>query len=167
VQRTKVIFLDIDGVLNSNKTPNPRRLPYVVDKRRMRVFKRLIARTRAKVVLISDWRNDPAGLFAARFHGIRYHDVVPDQSKKSRGDQVRAWLRKHPKVFRYAVLDDDDDQLDDLPLFQPSNSTGLTSHMAQQIEKYLSGRTDKDMRSGPLARTLENARKRIKRLAAQ
>ena len=165
MQRTKVIFLDIDGVLNSTQTPNPKRLPYVVDKRLLRVFNKLIARTHAKVVLISDWRHDPAGLFAARFHGIRYYAVVPERPK-SRGDQIRAWLRKHPKVFRYAVIDDDDDQLDDLPLFQPSDSTGLTSRMAQGIAEYLSGRTDKDMRSGPLTRTLENARKRIKRLAA-
>jgi len=164
--QTKVIFLDIDGVLNSTHTPNPRKLPYVVDKRRMRVFKRLIAHTRAKIVLISDWRHDPAGLFAARLHGIRYWDVLPDRAKKSRGDQIRAWLSKHPEVFRHAVIDDDDDQLDDLPLFQPSNSTGLTARMAERIERYLSGRTDKDMRSGPLARTLENARKRIKRLTA-
>ena len=29
----KVIFLDIDGVLNCGKTPDPRKLPYIVDKR--------------------------------------------------------------------------------------------------------------------------------------
>lgn len=28
----KVIFLDIDGVLNCKKTPNPRKLPYIVDR---------------------------------------------------------------------------------------------------------------------------------------
>lgn len=28
----KAIFLDIDGVLNCDRTPNPRRFPYVVDK---------------------------------------------------------------------------------------------------------------------------------------
>ena len=27
----KIIFLDIDGVLNCDKTPNPRKFPYVVD----------------------------------------------------------------------------------------------------------------------------------------
>jgi histidinol phosphatase-like enzyme len=29
----KVIFLDIDGVLNCDKTPNPRKFPYIVDKK--------------------------------------------------------------------------------------------------------------------------------------
>jgi len=59
------------------------------------------------------------------FTASDYQDVVPDRPKKSRGNQIRAWLRKNPKVYRYAVINDDDDQLDDLPLFQPSDSTGL------------------------------------------
>lgn len=77
-------------------------------------------------VLISDWRHDPAGLFSARYWGIPYADVVPDLPKRSRRDQIRAWLKKHSEFKRYAVIDDDDDELDDFPLFQPSSSTGLT-----------------------------------------
>src|SRR5262245_5587157 len=83
--RMRVIFLDIDGVLNGSKTPNPRDLPYIVDRRLLRTFRKLVFRTRAKVVLISDWRHDPAGLF------------------------------------------------DDLPLFQPSSSTGLTQKIANGV----------------------------------
>src|SRR5262245_46158989 len=116
----RVIFLDIDGVLNSGKTPNPRELPYVVDKKLLRLFVRLVRRARANVVLISDWRHDPAGLYAARYHGIRYKDIVPELRGKSRGNDIRMWLKKHPKVKRYVVIDDDDDDLDDFPLFQPS-----------------------------------------------
>jgi len=37
-KRSKIIFLDIDGVLNCNKTPKPHDLPYVVDKRLLRVL---------------------------------------------------------------------------------------------------------------------------------
>jgi hypothetical protein len=164
VRRTNVIFLDIDGVLNSEKTSNPRDLPYIIDKRLLRVFKRIVARTHAKIVLISDWRHDPAGLFSCRHWGLRYDDVVPDRPKKPRGDQIRAWLRKHRYVTRYAVIDDDNDELDELPLFQPSSSDGLTQKIAHGVVKFLEGRTDKDMRSGAIVRTLENARKRVKRL---
>jgi HAD domain in Swiss Army Knife RNA repair proteins len=64
-------------------------------------------------VLISDWRHDPAGLFSARYWGIPYADVVPDLPKRSRRDQIRAWLKKHSEFKRYAVIDDDDDELDD------------------------------------------------------
>jgi ABC transporter substrate binding protein len=46
--------------LNCKKTPNPRSLPYMVDRRLLARFKRLLKRTRAKVVLTSTWRYDPA-----------------------------------------------------------------------------------------------------------
>jgi hypothetical protein len=149
---------------NCTNTPNPRDLPYVIDKKRLRVFKRLTARTRAKTVLISDWRYDPAGLFSARFHGVDFQDVVPDWPKRSRGDEIRGWLRKHRDVDRYVVIDDDDDELDDLPLFQPSAKTGLTARIARAAAKFLNGKTNRDLRSGPVTRTLENARKQLKRL---
>ena len=87
------IFLDIDGVLNCSKTANPRDLPYVVDKRLLRIFRRVITRTRARVVLISDWRHDPAGLFSARYWGIRYADIVPYLTEQSRGEQFAFRIR--------------------------------------------------------------------------
>ena len=160
----KVIFLDIDGVLNCKKTPNPRELPYIVDRRLLRIFLRMVTRARAKVVLISDWRHDPAGLFSARYWGIRYVDIVPYLPKRSRGEQILLWLKKHPKVRRYVVIDDDDDQLDNLPLFQPSSSEGITAKLANGAVKYLLGKADKDMRSGAMVRTVENVRKGLKRL---
>ena len=160
----RVIFLDIDGVLNCKKTPNPRDLPYIIDSRLLRIFLRIVARTRAKVVLISDWRHDPAGLFSARYWGIPYVDIVPYLPKRSRGEQILLWLRKHPRVTRYVVIDDDDDQLDNLPLFQPPASKGITAKIANGVVKYLQGKTDKDMRSGALIRTVENVRKGLKRL---
>jgi hypothetical protein len=53
--------------------------------------------------------------------------------------KILVWLRKHPEVTRFAVIDDDDDELDDLPLFQPSGSTGLTQKIANGVAKYLQG----------------------------
>ena len=38
----KVIFLDIDGVLNCKKTPNPRKLPYIVDPELLERFESLL-----------------------------------------------------------------------------------------------------------------------------
>ena len=56
----KVIFLDIDGVLNCKSTPNPRKFPYIVDPALLARFKGLLDRTGAEVVLLSTWRHDPA-----------------------------------------------------------------------------------------------------------
>jgi hypothetical protein len=59
-------------------------------------------------------------------------------------------------VTRFAVLDDEDDELDGLPLFQPSAVTALTEEMAQGLIDYLAGSTDQDMRSSWLSRTFQN-----------
>lgn len=43
----------------------------------------------------------------------------------------------HPKVKRFVVIDDEDDELDQLPLFQPASSTGLTEKVANGVANYL------------------------------
>jgi HAD domain in Swiss Army Knife RNA repair proteins len=161
----KVIFLDIDGVLNCAKTPNPRKFPYVVDRKLLRRFERLVARTRAKVVLSSTWRYDPAGVFSARHWGIRFIDVTPDMPGKPRRNEILAWLKHHPKVTRFVVIDDEDDELDELPLFQPPAATGLTAGIAKGVADYLSGKTDRDMRCGPLIRVIQNVHSAFKQHA--
>jgi hypothetical protein len=152
----KVIFLDIDGVLNSKMTPNPRKFPYVVDKKLLARLHKLLDRTRAKVVLSSTWRVDPVGLLAARHWGIPFMDVCPDMPKSSRRKEVLAWLAAHPKLTRYAIIDDEDDELDDLPVFQPSSKTGLTPEIVRGVEKYLNGKTDDTMRASGIVRLAQN-----------
>jgi len=148
----RIIFTDIDGVLNSRKTPNPRNLPYIVDAKLLKRFEELVARTDAAVVLTSTWRYDPAGLYSARRLGIPFVDVTPDRPERSRREEVLGWLHDHPEATRYAVIDDEDDQLDDLPLFQPSARIGLTDEIAAAVADYLCGRTDQDMRRSVVAR---------------
>jgi len=152
----KIIFLDIDGVLNCKSTPNPRKLPYIVDYKLLSRFDRVLKDTDAAVVLSSTWRYDPAGRFSAEHHGISFIDVTPDMPERPRREEILAWLSKKPEVTRYLVLDDEDDDLDDLPLFQPSSRTGLTDKIAQGMVDYLNGRTHKDMRSNLLVRLLQN-----------
>jgi hypothetical protein len=159
----KVIFLDIDGVLNSNNTPNPRNFPYVVDKQLLARLKKLLNRTGAKVVLTSSWRLDPIGIFAAKHWGVPFIDVSPDMPKKTRRDEVLAWLSKHPNVTRYAIIDDEDDELDDLPLFQPACKTGITAEIVKGVENYLKGKTDHTMRANLLIRAGQNIHSLFKR----
>lgn len=158
----KVIFLDIDGVLNSKNTPNPRQFPYVVDPKLLKRLKRLLERTGAKVVLSSTWRYDPAGIFSAKHWGVPFVDVIPDIPKKARRDEILMWLKHHPKVKRFVVIDDEDDELDQLPLFQPSASTGLTDEIAKGVAKYLAGKTNEDMRCTAAVRVLQNIKSAFK-----
>ena len=53
-----VIFLDIDGVLNCDDTPNPRKFPYIVDPRLLSILEGLLVRTGA-IVVLSSWRKRP------------------------------------------------------------------------------------------------------------
>jgi len=88
----RIIFLDIDGVLNCKRPSNPRKLPYIVDRALLERFTRVVARTGADVVLSSTWRYDPAGLFSAKHWGVPFIDVIPDMPQQPRRDEIMAWL---------------------------------------------------------------------------
>lgn len=152
----KIIFLDIDGVLNSSKTPNPRKLPYIVDKKLLGRLLKLVERSGAKIVLSSSWRIDPIGVYAARYWGIPVFDICPDFPKRPRCKEILAWLKGHPGVIRYVVIDDEDDDLDQLPLFQPSARTGLTMDVVHGVQRYLDGKTEYDMRLNVIERVGQN-----------
>jgi hypothetical protein len=152
----KLIFLDIDGVLNCRTTPNPRDFPYIVDEDLLARLRRLLERTGASVVLSSTWRYDPAGIYSANRYGVPFIDVIPDLPHEPRCKEILAWLRDHPEVDRYIVIDDEDDELDSLPLFQPSSRTGLTEEIVAGAADYLNGKTDKDMRCNRFARAVQN-----------
>ena len=152
----KVIFLDIDGVLNCKQTPNPRKFPFIVDPVLLKRLNDLLKLTDAQVVLTSNWRYDPAGMFSAKHYGIPFIDTTPDLPKEPRRNPILDWLRRHPDVERFIVIDDEDDELDDLPLFQPSRSSGLTDEIVEAAADYLNGKTDKDMRRNKLIRMFQN-----------
>src|ERR1700679_360161 len=118
----KIIFLDIDGVLNNTHTKNPRKYPYIVEPEHL---KRLQAATGAQIVISSTWRYDPVGRLAAKHYEIPFVDVTPDLPEQPRRDEIRQWIHDHPRVERFIVIDDEDGELDDLPLFQPSDKTGI------------------------------------------
>jgi hypothetical protein len=162
MRTVKVIFLDIDGVLNCRSTPNPRKFPYVVDPRLLARLNTVTVHTGAAVVLSSTWRYDPAGLFSAEYHRVPFIDVIPDMPHRPRREEILAWLAEHRDVTKYAVLDDEDDELDDLPLFQPSSRTGLTEKMADALCAFLQGGRSEDMRRNVIIRRLLNLRSLIR-----
>jgi hypothetical protein len=125
-------------------------------------LKRLLDRTGAKIVLSSTWRYDPAGIFSAKYWGIPFMDVLPDMPKKPRRDEILSWLKAHPNVKRFVVIDDEDDDLDQLPLFQPSANSGLTDKIVKGVTDYLDRKTDEDMRHNVVVRVLQNIQSVLK-----
>ena len=60
-------------------------------------------------------------------------------------------------MTRYAIIDDEDDGLDKLPLFQPLASTGITPDIVKGVADYLAGKTGHDMRRNAVMRVIQNA----------
>ena len=152
----KIVFLDIDGVLNCSRTPNPRKFPFIIDATLLKRLERLLEITGAEIVLDSNWRYDPVGLLAAKYYGVPFTDTTPDLPGQPRCEPVLEWLRRHPDVERFIVIDDEDDELDELPLFQPLRRDGLTDDVVKAAADYLNGKTDQDLRRNKLARIFQN-----------
>lgn len=123
----KVIFLDVDGVLNSEydyKLNNRKCILYAeVEDRPLALLKELVERTNAKVVISSSWRIgcERSGRRSAfgeelfkklerRLHDyeIDIFDITPSL-RGQRGDEIRQWLQEHGDVESFVILDDDSD----------------------------------------------------------
>lgn len=127
----------------------------MVDSTLLKRFKRLLEITGAQAVLDSNWRYDPAGMFSAQYYGVPFTDTTPDLPGRSRADVIQEWLRQH-LVERFIVIDDEDDQLDGFPLFQPLRRDGLTNDIVEAAADYLNGKTEKDMRRNRLVRIFQD-----------
>lgn len=110
----KVIFLDIDGVMNNASTrPDERRgLVAWLDPSNVEVLNRLVRATGAVVVVSSTWRvsmplDELRGHFAAAGCLAEIADYTPDIDGYHRDHEIAAWLAGQPlPPRRYAILDD-------------------------------------------------------------
>lgn len=139
----KIIFLDIDGVLNSKETAQRHRGVIGIDPYLVAIFNRIIFATNAKIVLSSTWRLGKETRNEIRKQVMDFIDVTPRMplrggaEMKERGKEVRAWLKDHPDVEKYAILDDDSDFFDYQPLFKTTWEKGLTEEIAKKVIKHL------------------------------
>jgi len=115
----KVIFLDIDGVLNSAVYDRQRtEKDGNIDKTRLAIVKELVNKTGARIVLSSSWRNhweknfdecDDVGKeiitdFASA--GLEIYDKTPKFGYLDRSDEIRMWLNENPDVDAFVIFDD-------------------------------------------------------------
>lgn len=163
----KVVFLDIDGVLNSDcwNDSHPREIGdgTLIDEEKIKLLSGLVNRTSAKIILHSGWRTwfDPAlrplrieakklvGLL--KKEGLRIDGVTPDltteeirKTKKFslvKAEEILLWLSLHPDVVEWVVLDDLD--LHNVTIEQhqvkPDQAIGLTLADAEKAVKILLG----------------------------
>jgi hypothetical protein len=118
----KILFLDIDGVLNSQRTAIAfGGFPHEVtghhrdrfDEVAITLIRGIVKKAGAKIVLSSSWRiampfEEIAGALC-----LPIIDKTPYlyQNKETRGHEIAAWLEAHPGVESYVIVDDDSDML--------------------------------------------------------
>lgn len=114
----KVIFLDFDGVLNSNTYNASHWRPGVlIDPSRMSLLKRLVDAAGAEIVLSTSWKEhwsreesccDETGILINQIfgeHGLEIFDKIPD-TETDRAAGIVKWLSDHPDAERFVVIDD-------------------------------------------------------------
>ena len=119
----KIIFLDIDGVLNSVRSCAALRgYPWsfeaeqmgLFDEVALRLMRRAIEETGAKVVVSSTWRiRRTIGELAAGLDMPVVGKTPRNNDERRRGGEIKDWLTDHPEVTAYAIVDDDSDMLEE------------------------------------------------------
>ena len=139
--KMKIIFLDIDGVLNSKETLTRANSIIGIDPFLVSIFNRIIFATDAKIVISSSWRNSESEREEIRKRVMPFLDITPNCKSRIRGDEIKEWLDKQSDVEKYAILDDDSDMLkEQLPnFFHTTWENGLTEEIANEVIKHLNG----------------------------
>ena len=161
----KVIFLDIDGVLNADEDfggrskPNPLICGIMgIAGARVKRLKKIIEATDAKIVLVSSWKqhyihyvkydNDIYGKYLRsklRREELEIFDTTQEYEQKKgswyRGTGIFNWLAAHKEVKDWIVLDDeifcDYDDTIMRHLIKTDFRTGLTDELVEKAIQIL------------------------------
>jgi hypothetical protein len=138
----KVIFLDIDGVMNSVATPfgAGRGLASFLDPNNVAVLNHIVRATGAVIVVTSTWRltmsiEQLRAHFAEAGCVAEIVDTTPDVDAYRRDREIRAWLAAQREPPRRFVILDDDREMCDLAgrLIRTDQMTGLSAREQPQV----------------------------------
>ena len=147
--KKKLIFLDVDGVLNSwtywkNLSPDAQYELRHIDGNAIKKLKRIVDKTGAEIVVSSTWRkfNEDMHILATRLsvYGLNIMSKTPVLYNKERGHEITAWFESHPeyKDATYVILDDDADMNVHMDrLVKTDYVYGLTNSKAERAIKML------------------------------
>lgn len=121
----KIIFLDVDGVLNSAKfdrwlQDHHMKQYYgyeLLDQNAILNLQDIVFVTGANIVLSSSWRlsNSCSERLRQQLlpYGLQFIDKTVCLRQEDRGEEIKEWLSRHPEVSYFVILDDDDDFKDE------------------------------------------------------
>ncbi|MCX4317999.1 MAG: HAD domain-containing protein [Lachnospiraceae bacterium] len=162
-----VIFLDIDGVLNSTFWNNAHQTEIsggtLIDNEKVRLLTQLAKKTKAKIILHSGWkfwfspdlhplRRESENLVKLlRQNGLAIDGMTPDHSTEEirtsrkfslvKASEILAWLAAHEEAGQWIVIDDLDLHHQEIEKHQirTDPNIGLTKGNILQAENMLSG----------------------------
>ena len=134
----KVVFLDIDGVLNHYYWYRERKDKSNVshplsefDPKSVSYLNNITDTTGAKIIISSSWRFDPEIINILRAAGVTGEiigctpDLYNTYGSLCRGKEIDAVSNKRTDIERYIILDDDTDMEEhQLPYFIKTNANG-------------------------------------------
>lgn len=156
-QVKKLLFLDVDGVMNSAETvmASPKGTPVGINPYLAFLVGKIVLDTDCKIVVSSTWRNSEAAMadIVSKFPQGTVIGKTPNKGNYKdetgreigRGREVEQWLMENQDLFddiegvRYAILDDDSDFYETQPLFKTTWAKGITPEIAQKVTDYLNG----------------------------
>ena len=139
----KVIFLDVDGVLNTQFSKSRCGGFIGIDDSKVKLLKEIVEATGAKIILSSSWRYgwerdeescDQLAIYMNKKLANRLLHIL-DKTKKyvksddknikycDRGSEIKEWLSRHPNVDKWVVLDDD--------IFDDYEREGIMPHLVK------------------------------------
>ena len=144
----KVLFLDIDGVVNSMRTCMAYEgYPWDVDPESLKMFdhvalaliRRVCIKGDIKIVLSSTWRiGEKVYPKMAQALELPIIDRTPvfhvSERLGRRGAEIQAWLDGHPEVTQYVILDD---EVFDMNKDQESHIVKTDGKNGLSFEKYI------------------------------
>jgi len=138
----RILFLDIDGVLNSEEyyrnSCNSGKDFSRFDPSSVSFIKALVEEFSLNIVISSTWR---CGAIAKLMHELKrnklldylYHDwFTPVIHPAHRGTEIKLWLDLHPEITDYVIIDDDSNILEE----QKNNFVKTSTHLGMNNEHY-------------------------------
>ena len=119
----KILFLDIDGVMNSKlyfkNSFNPDEDDSRFDVYSVYLVKKLVEEFSLKIVITSHWRS---GMVEKLMSELKRNELMSFLHKDSftpilrsaqRGTEIKAWLDSHPEINDYLIIDDNENMLEE------------------------------------------------------
>lgn len=138
----KILFLDIDGVMNTMELLTPENGYRYICPERVKLLKHIVDETGCKIVLSSAWRTAKRERNMVREalakENLKFISETPITCAYPRCNEIMEWLMMAGQTVEdYVILDDWEDAGIKGHFFHTHEDVGLTPEMTEDIISYL------------------------------